>query len=41
MALTDEVVVVLWLGNRGGRGEADLVGARQATALLGRVVYLL
>lgn len=31
-------VVVVWLGNQDGRGDADLVGARSATEMLARLV---
>jgi len=34
-------VVVVWLGNRGGFGHGDLVGARSANALMARVLACL
>jgi hypothetical protein len=33
--------MVVWLGNRSGRGETDLNGVRTAAALLGELVGLL
>jgi penicillin-binding protein 1C len=41
VAITAEHVVVVWLGNRDGRGLADLVGARCANRLLAAVLAVL
>lgn len=40
-AITERHVVVVWLGNRGGFGHGDLVGARSANALMARVLACL
>ena len=39
--VTAAAIVVIWLGNRDGRGDPDLVGIRTANALLAEVVALL
>lgn len=41
VAITAEHVVVVWLGNRDGRGLADLVGVRSANRLLAAVLAVL
>jgi penicillin-binding protein 1C len=38
VGITDEHVVVVWLGNRDGRGLPDLVGVRTANRLLAAVL---
>ncbi|MBK8097244.1 MAG: transglycosylase domain-containing protein [Planctomycetes bacterium] len=41
VGVTDQRIVVVWLGNLDGRGDADLVGMRSANVLLARVVAIL
>jgi penicillin-binding protein 1C len=41
VGITGREVMVVWLGNRSGRGETDLNGVRTAAALLGELVGLL
>lgn len=40
VGVTEDHVVVVWLGNLSGRGAPDLVGGRRATELMARVVAL-
>lgn len=41
VGVEDRHIVVVWAGNRDGRGAADLVGARTATGLLARIAAIL
>lgn len=41
VGITADSVIVVWLGNRDGRGDADLVGIRTANALLADVAAAL
>ncbi len=41
VGVADRHIVVVWAGNRDGRGAADLVGARTSTGLLARIAAIL